>query len=235
MQRALAWCRRRLTPPPVRPPRRPPARPRSDPPTFDSRSTRIADERRAPMADHRARFTALASHAPTASRMAAATSTSRSFKTGCPADARYTRNSRFPAGPGSEESHTPRTASARPVTKSHTSCTAPCTNGGITHHSASHLARDRPRTGASRAATPRHRSPCTRTRPGSTVRQRDERDVHGQEVGANGSMPGGQRAGVDPLHRGHPWIARTQSLVKLVSVPRPRRSRPSRHGPAGSR
>ena len=46
----------------------------------------------------------------TASAIARSTSTSRSSAAGCPAAATYTTYSWFPAGPGRQESHTPRTA-----------------------------------------------------------------------------------------------------------------------------
>ena len=79
--------------------------------TARSRSRRVADDLGAAVgqegrARHRHAVTTRRAHV----RSGSATSAVWSSCAGCACDARYTTYSRFPAGPGTQESHTPRTA-----------------------------------------------------------------------------------------------------------------------------
>ena len=162
-------------------------------------------------------------HAPpaqapaTASAIARSTSTSRSCAAGCPAAAAYTTYSRFPAGPGTQESHTPRTAAPARGDEGAEFPQHPPAHLGIAHDAAAHLAAP----GLELRLHQHERPPArlgARERGRQHQPQRDERDVGRDQRRRDTAAPrarGGARS-----RRRSPSPARSarEALVQLVSA-----------------
>ena len=137
---------------------------------------------------------------------------------------RWTKNSRFPFGPGSPESTTPTvTASHARAASMTVSTTFRCTSGSRTTPLATSL-RPASNCGLTRtsASQPGHGEPEDRP---ERLRHADERDVADDELGRERQL--GERAGVHALEHGHARIrAKTWVELPVADVDRddPRRA-----------
>ena len=123
--------------------------------------------------------------------------------------------SRFPAGPGTQESHTPRTAQPLPVANSVNSCnTLRRTPGSRTTPRRTSA---RPASNCGFTSTRARQAGSAQARAaGSTRRQRDERHVGGDEGGPKRQRRAVERPRVRPVDGGHTRVG-AKALVELVS------------------
>ena len=136
--------------------------------------------------------------------------------TGCACDARYTRYSRFPAGPGTQESHTPRTAQPLEVANPEKSCNT------LRRTSAS---RTTPRRTSPRPASncgftstsARHGSAAHASTAGSTRRSEMNETSAVTNPGPERQRSAVQRARVRPVDHRDPGVG-AEAFVELVSA-----------------
>ena len=139
--------------------------------TARSRVERIADDLGAGRGSGRPRAPPPRRHdAASARSIWSATSAVWSSDRGCAGDARYTMYSRFPAGPGTQESHTPRTAQPLPVANSVKSCNTLRRTLRVADDAPADVGAARPRTAASRARAPARIGAAQASTAGSTRR-----------------------------------------------------------------